>query len=270
MVGLLVPLVVGPGVGVIHPDGASGTVVGTFRHGCYVQVNGDVYAIAGPAVTPGPIHLVLPITPQPAREGLEVWRDGGILGSDEWWIGLSGSRIYAPVVPDPDTVRQATPMLSEMLDRLDVPGDLSSRWPRVRRAVAAGDLLQVRELLEGRGGGLTPTGDDVLAGVLLVGDWCGWDRLVLVRVAESAATTTLSRSFLKWAARGLSLEPVHDLMTYAAADDRPGFDKTVTTISAIGGSSGTALLWGIGLAATQRRSYSSRGSLPARVKLVRN
>lgn len=251
MVGLLVPVVVGSGVGVIHPHGATGTVVGTFRHGCYVQVNGDVYAIAGPAVAPGPIHLVLRATPHPAPEGLKVWRDGGLLCSEEWWIGLSGSRVYAPVMPDPVTVRQGTPMLSEMLERLDVPGDLSSRWPQVRSAVAAGDLLRVRELLEGRGGGLTPTGDDVLAGILLVGDWCGWDRLELVRIAESAATTTLSRSFLKWAARGLSLEPVHDLMMCAAVDDRSGFDKTFTAISAIGGSSGTALLWGIGLAASQ-------------------
>lgn len=251
MVGSLVPAVVGPGVGVIHPDGAVGTVVGTFRHGCYVQVGGDVYAIAGPAVAPGPIHLVLREPPNRASEGLKVWRDGGLLCSDEWWIGLSGSPIYAPVMPDPVTVAQGSGMLSGMLERLEVPGDLSSRWPQVRRAVSAGDLLRVRELLEGRGGGLTPTGDDVLAGILLVRDWCGAERLELVRIAESAATTTLSRSFLKWAARGLSVAPVHDLMVCAAVDDRPGFDKAFSTVSAIGGSSGAALLWGIGLAASE-------------------
>jgi hypothetical protein len=116
--------------------------------------------------------------------------------------------------------------------------------------VAADDHVAARELLEGRGGGLTPTGDDVLAGVLLVHAWRGDDPHVLSEVARSAATTNLSRSFLTWAARGQSVAPVHDLLDRAAVHDPAGFDQAVATVSAIGGSSGVALLWGIELAAT--------------------
>lgn len=231
-----------------HPDGAHGTVVGTFRHGCYVQVKGEVYAVAGPAVAPGPIHLILRQPPHSMPEGLTVWRDGGLLCSTEWRIGLTWASAYSPLMPGPATMRRAAPNLSTMLDRLAVPGDLQSSWPQVRRAVATGDLTRARVLLEGRGGGLTPTGDDVLAGVLLVQAWNGVDRDRLARIAEGAATTNLSRSFLAWAARGQSVAPVHDLVTSAALEDWPGFDAAFTTVSAIGGSSGQALLWGIGLA----------------------
>jgi hypothetical protein len=263
---LLAPVVVGAGVTDAHPDGAYGTVVGTFRHGCYVQSNGDVYAVAGPAVAPGPIHLIVGHPPARSPEGLTVWRDGGLLCSTEWQIDLERAAAYAPLMPGPATLRHAAPNLSAMRSRLAVPEDLRSRWDLVRRAVTAGDLARARELLEGRGGGLTPTGDDVLAGVLLVHAWRGEDRAGLVRIAEAAATTNLSRSFLAWAARGQSLAPVHDLVTNAALDDRPGFDEAVATVSAIGGSSGTALLWGIGLAATAVETFRAAGAVaqPAR------
>ncbi|GAB6984895.1 oxamate carbamoyltransferase subunit AllH family protein [Nocardioides pyridinolyticus] len=245
----LVPVVVGSGVAAAHEDGALGTVVGAFRHGFYVQADGRLYAVAGPSVPPGPIHLILGSPPVSALEGLTVWLDGGLLCSTAWRIALTSAPVYAPVMPGPTTLGTAAPYLGQMLDRLTVPPDLRSSWDQVRQAVAAGDLLRIRALLEGRGGGLTPTGDDVLSGVLLVHAWKGGDRHRLGRVAEEAATTNLSRSFLGWAARGQSIAPVHDLMAHAAQQDVPGFEEAFATVSAIGGSSGIALLWGIGLAA---------------------
>jgi hypothetical protein len=130
--------------------------------------------------------------------------------------------------------------------------------------VAAGDLVASRELLEGRGGGLTPTGDDVLAGVLLVHAWRGEDEEILLRAARDTATTHLSRSFLAWAARGQSVAPVHDLVASAARRDHLAFDDAVGTVSAIGGSSGTALLWGIGLATASVNRARPEAVQPAR------
>jgi hypothetical protein len=256
MAGHLTPVVVGEGVGAAHPDGAHGTVVGTFRHGCYVQVHGDTYAVAGPAVAPGPIHLVLSQAPHPVPEGLAVWRDGGLLRSSEWQIDLSIAPVFTPYRPGRADLHQAAPALAAMLDRLDVPTDLERIWEPVRRAVAARELHASRELLEGRGGGLTPTGDDVLAGLLLVHAWCEDDMDGLVRIAREAATTNLSRAFLGWAARGQSVAPVHDVVVRAARGDLSGFSEAVATVSAIGGSSGTALLWGLGLAATAAATVS--------------
>jgi hypothetical protein len=242
------PLVVGSGVDAAHVEGAHGTVVGTFRHGCYVQVGGDVYAIAGPAVAPGPIHLIVAEPPARVTEGRTVWRDGARLHSSQWQVELGGAALFAPWRPGRAGLHHAAAALGSMLESLAVPADLQRRWHSVRSAVAAGDLVASRELLEGRGGGLTPTGDDVLAGLLLVHAWRGVDEDTLLRVARDTATTNLSRSFLAWAARGQSVAPVHDLVACAARHDRPAFDHAVGTVSAIGGSSGTALLWGIGLA----------------------
>ena len=260
MEGQLAAVVVGAGVAATHPEGAHGTVVGTFRHGCYVQVNRGTYAVAGPAVVPGPIHLIVDHPPPRTPEGLTVWRRDGLLCSTEWQIDLERAAVYAPLMPGPATLRHAAPSLRALPDRLAVPEDLRSRWDQVSRAVAAGDLVVVRELLEGRGGGLTPTGDDVLAGVLLVHAWRGDERGSLAQIAEAAATTNLSRSFLAWASRGQSLAPVHDLVASAALDDRAGFDDAVTTVSGIGASSGTALLWGIALAATAAETFRAAGA----------
>ncbi|MEV5966373.1 DUF2877 domain-containing protein [Kribbella sp. NPDC051952] len=215
-----------------------------------MQVDGEMYAVAGPAVSPGPIHLIVEQFPAHLPEGLAVWRDGGRLRSTDWQIDLTRAAVYAPRLPGPSELQLAAPVLRAMRERLEIPEDLSRYWEPVRRAVAAGELTAARELLEGRGGGLTPTGDDVLAGILLVHAWRGDDPGELAEVAHAAATTNLSRSFLAWAARGQSLAPVHDLVDRAAAGDRFGFDRAAATVSAIGGSSGVALLWGIGLAAT--------------------
>ncbi|GAB3201177.1 hypothetical protein GCM10027062_22590 [Nocardioides hungaricus] len=247
MAARLAALSVGAGVAAAHRDGAHGSVVGTFRHGCYVQVEHGVYAVAGPSVVPGPIHLVVAEPPRPVAEGLAVWRTGDRLRSTGWEVDLGSVPAYAPSQPHGPELLAARPALHRMLGRLAVPDDLASRWDEVRAAVEAGDLGSLRTLLEGRGIGLTPTGDDVLAGVLLVRAWCGDDSAWLRAAAQAAATTRLSRSFLAWAAQGQSLAPVHGLVAAAADDER--FDHLVDTIASIGASSGTALLWGIGLAA---------------------
>ena len=261
MTAYLRPVVVGSGVEAAHADGAHGTVVGTFRHGCYVDVGGELYAIAGPAVAPGPIHLIVAEPPARVTEGSVVWRDGSRLRSSQWQVELGGAAVFAPWRPDRTELHNAADALESMVESLPVPADLQRQWLAVQGAVAAGDLVAAQRLLEGRGGGLTPTGDDVLAGLLLVRAWCGEDEHMLQSVARDTATTTLSKSFLAWAARGQSVAPVHDLIAHAAAHDRPEFDQAVATVSAIGSSSGTALLWGIGLSVSPAQQEGAR---PAR------
>ena len=256
---------VGAGVLAAHRDGAHGSVVGTFRHGCYVQVEGATYAVVGPAVEPGPLHLVVAEQPQGATQGVTVWRDRDRLRSTGWIIDLGSAPVYAPPLPGRPDVLAAAPALGRVLDGLEPPADLAQVWPAVRAAVASGDLVGCRTLLEGRGIGLTPTGDDVLAGLLLIRAWCGADPQRLLDAADGAATTNLSRAFLAWAARGQSLLPVHELMT---TTEPARFDRLVETIWAIGGSSGPALLWGLGLAAAAELSVGPPLS-PARAGAVR-
>ncbi|WP_420798459.1 DUF2877 domain-containing protein [Paraburkholderia hospita] len=123
------------------------------------------------------------------------------------------------------------------------------------------DLHAARQLLQGVGNGLTPTGDDVLAGLVLFVRWAAPQSPVPAEVAHDAATTTLSRTFLAWAARGQSVQPVHDVVeaakhlasatgTTISAVVCDRFERAVAVAASIGGTSGKGMLAGLGLAAS--------------------
>ncbi len=94
--------------------------------------------------------------------------------------------------------------------------------------------------LAGRGAGLTPAGDDLLAGYA-AGLRLFWNRARDAQeVAEAAAvrTTSLSATLLRHAARGELPEPAHDLLE--RGDPEP--------LRRFGHSSGRALLAGLACA----------------------
>src|SRR5437588_64061 len=96
------------------------------------------------------------------------------------------------------------------------------------------------ERLAGRGGGLTPAGDDLLAGyaaglVLFHGDRRAAHAIAL---AAAPRTTALSATLLRHAARGELPEPAHALLEHG--DPNP--------LRTFGHSSGRALLVGLALA----------------------
>lgn len=238
-----------------------GQVVGTFSSGFYVRAEGALFAVAGPRVAAGPIHLVLEGRPPPPRERSIVRLAPDRLCTGSCVIDLSRADGYRPTQPSPARLRTIAPALA----RLDHPGappeDIVPVWAAVRAAVERSALHAARTLLEGLGGGLTPTGDDVLAGLLLFAHWADPESAVPGEVAQQTATTDLSRSFLAWAAAGQSIQPVHDLLDAAelvvssaglasASTAQDQFDHVAADIASVGHSSGQGLLAGLGLAAT--------------------
>jgi hypothetical protein len=129
--------------------------------------------------------------------------------------------------------------------------------------------------LGGRGPGLTPEGDDVLAGLLLVvaaaaqpdadvaadttAPRVGPDasrpdaarradvRDRLAEVAAGVRTTTIASAFLKWAARGQCIAPAHEALADLAVQGAHATTPACDRLTAIGASSGRALLTGIRL-----------------------
>ncbi len=130
-----------------------------------------------------------------------LWIGGGTLEPDAWW--------------DPRPV----PRIRLEVDR---------RWRP--------DAVR----LAGRGSGLTPAGDDVLAGYAAGLTLFHGRCLEAVRIAAVAAprTTTLSATLLRHAARGELPEPAHSLLE--EGDPEP--------LRRFGHSSGCALLLGLALA----------------------
>lgn len=194
----------------------------------------EVLSLVSPHIGPGPFTAVLsaglpdnlsasdPVALHPSNDALSI----GHLSVD-----LARAAVWQP---RPDWTRLQTfdvtqcppselpPAIGDTL-RQALGGLAAGDWPACRAAV---------ERLAGRGEGLTPTGDDVLMGVMY-GLWVwgargDWPQ----RIAETAAphTTTLSAAFLRAAATGEAVRQWHDL-----ANGRP---NAVESILAIGHTSG--------------------------------
>ena len=129
-------------------------------------------------------------------------------------------------------------------------------WLATRAAPPDLTLATAPERLVGRGRGLTPEGDDVLAGAAIgvraLGPAAGMDAAAVDALARGlcpadvgARTTALSATLLRLAAeRGAAPEPAHRLL--GDPGDREG---ALADLRRLGSSTGAAIAAGIALAA---------------------
>lgn len=130
-------------------------------------------------------------------------------------------------------------------------------------AITAGDEARMRDaalLLLGLGPGLTPSGDDLLCGVLaglhVLGTrrpqhnaWAERIGAILREIVEGPSptrTTALSRTLLHWAARGVTAEPLHDVLCTLGSGTKV---RGLSELLGIGHHSGADMLAGALLAA---------------------
>ncbi len=195
-------------------------------------------------------------------------RENAVVGNDRIaWAGPDGPvtvvavRQWAPLRVRPgDPAEGALAELRVLL----APCELGLEQYRLDRLARTADVAAVGGLL-GRGPGLTPSGDDVLAGYLLAAGAFGLEiEQVRQAAAERApqATSALSAQLLRHAARG---EAVRELIDLAAALTHP--DATLSVVTArllqVGHTSGASLAWGALLAGEHAvRRYPSVLSTP--------
>ncbi len=238
------------GAGVLEAarPGFVGQVQGTFDDGFYVSgPSEEIFAVMGPRHWPGPLHLVAGEMVELPAVHERVHVTDGTLVAGPVCVPLDGCRHWAPSLPE--RLKAEPEAWHGLAAGVDV--ELASVWEAVRRDLRRGDLAAVFGRLAGRGAGLTPSGDDVLAGILLV---CAMDpacRGALGRSARSARTTTLSRAYLRWAAAGQSIQPAHALLDAAADGDLDALGRAARSLAAVGATSGRALVAGVALAATE-------------------
>lgn len=195
-----------------------GRVLAVYRRAVYLRGPGGLAAVTTMAAPPGPLHLRRTVLP-PCRVGERVRMDGTTVRGPRWELSLDPPVWVGPLPP---------------------PGLLPDTAPSIDRI--AGHATR----LGGRGPGLTPEGDDVLAGMLLVAaarDADARDRLAAI--AAGVRTTAIASAFLRWAALGQCIAPAHEALADLTTHGARASTSACTRLTAIGASSGRALLAGI-------------------------
>jgi hypothetical protein len=231
--------------------GGTGRVLAWFPRASYVQGPGGLLTHVGPGVHDGPLYLVL------ARD-LPRYEAGAPAALSPAAVELPGCAVAASdatpwrgALPDPDRIGAAAESVADAA----AEGAGAALLPRAgfeaHPLVERGELEGAAAVLAGLGPGLTPSGDDVLGGVLFaLRALSGRDREpLLASVADGVRTNTIARAFLRWAARGQALSPAHDLLEAAVRGDERAAREAARALAAVGESSGAdfalGLRWGM-------------------------
>jgi len=227
---------VGRGARMVTGRPAAGRVVAVYRAAAYLRFPAGLLALTTGSAPPGPLHLRVAVLPTLGPRDA-VRTDAATLRGAGWSISLAAPT-WAGALPAPERLAAVRSGAA--------PGPLAAR-------LAAGGLRGLAAAIGGRGPGLTPSGDDVLAGALLVARALRGAAAEpdLVAVAGSVSTTDVAAAFLQWAARGQCIEPAHQWLDAVADGDAVRAARAQARLDGVGASSGRALLSGLrlGLAA---------------------
>jgi hypothetical protein len=275
----------------IRQEGWSGEILAVHPQSCYlVDEDGAIYAVVEEPLGNGPLNLVVASDTrrsfQPLSAGETARSTGEILMlSDSLDIGLAKAQLWDPkpypaLRSDADGLRRALPTLFETtatrspetsLARLlpylqaeDLPDPLQRvrHFPR-SHALMSGlaeslarrnlrGLKVVTSSMAGLGPGLTPAGDDFLAGVLLAlaltqelrddPQLAGIAGMLL----ETAGPRTgeISAAYLKVAHAGEASERWHRLLGAIAEGQPQALEDTAQVVMQTGETSGADMLAG--------------------------
>lgn len=249
--------------------GGDGVAVAWFPKATYLRMPGGLVALVAPTVLPGPLHVVLD-APLTAAPGARVVRSGTGLLVGQAFVELRGALAWHGLLPSPEEVRRSAGLVVEAASWVAARSILLAHPYRepARRALEllrAGDLVGTAALLGGLGPGLTPAGDDALAGMLLALRALGGagSQARLRSALRAARTTTLSLAFLECAAAGQAVAAVHQLLEAAARHDHATAAAAAGALAEVGASSGADFCYGL-LAA-----LSGGGTRPQTVQVTR-
>lgn len=245
----------------VHAPGTTrGTALAVWPSAVYVQVGDAVL----PVVTSGALRLpTAVVVPEPVGWGVRQGEEVFVGGGDVRFPGLrvQAVRTWRPLRVEPAraVVAAGAALAALVADHPwrgaaeDVVGRLQRGEP-VEPAVAG---------LVGAGPGLTPSGDDLLCGVLLAlrlrGDESAREALWAAVRPRLGATTSLSGSLLTEAAEGYAVPALVRLAGAVAARDGEGALELAAQVAAIGHTSGTDLLAGF-VTAVQEHVGAQGGS----------
>ena len=225
-----------------------------FSQAQHVEIGRELLVIVGPTSPAGPLHLRVDPLPDTAVHAEARLADGRLhVGTDE--VDLRAARPWTP--PPIDGPARPVPLPGAARSALAGEADLLIALAAL---LERGDVEAAAGLLGGLGPGLTPAGDDLLAGIALTLHAFGFSEPRLRAMVETVRTTDLARAYLRWAARGQCIAPAHDLLRAVAGGDDAGVARAERELCSHGASSGADLLLGIDLALRHGPLGDSRGA----------
>lgn len=242
-----------------------GSIAAAFARSAYLDLDGTIIAAVAPELLNGPLNVVLADTLPPfARLAVgspvtgwaeEIRVEGGPA------ISLRGAARWNPHIRPwtPAEMARVTGNLDVLIGRVmvDAPADHLGH-PRIERSLAAvrsallrrsrADLAAAAAGLAGLGGGLTPTGDDVLVGILVAVAGLP-DRTtgaLTAAIVQGAAgrTSRISDAYLQAAALGQASEAWQRLLASLAGHDPEEIIRAGRRVLAFGETSGADMLTG--------------------------
>ena len=228
----------------VAKDG-QGEVIAVFSRASYVAVDATIVALLSTSEASGPLHARIQDPPK-VRLG-----DRAVVLGGRLYIG--GRLVNLPTFCwEPKPLPSGAPiarMLENILKHepvLDLGSSAdSSLATSLERALDRGGIGEACRWVVGRGAGLTPSGDDVAAGLLLAEALLGLgDEATRLAIVADAPTHAISRAFLAWSARGQSIEPLHQLLSACVLQDQRAARSARTDLAAIGHTSGLDLAYG--------------------------
>ncbi|TDE00281.1 DUF2877 domain-containing protein [Jiangella asiatica] len=224
----------------------AGEVVASTRGLLAAVVGGELVSVTGTEAARLPCSVVTVSPPPPARVGAPVTAGGGSIVVDDGVI-VTAVRWWRPRPARlPDAWLAAGRAVRARRPHLDpVVGAAADRLGTALSA--AGDLDHAVRGLLGLGPGLTPAGDDVLAGALVTLAALGEAQRLdtAVRAARPFdRTTAVSAGLFAHAARGLAVPELADLVRALGTADAD-VDGARRALFAVGHTSGAALYLGV-------------------------
>jgi hypothetical protein len=233
---------------VLSTPGA-GRVVAVYQKAAYLRLPAGMMALTTFEAPSGPVHVRSTISFDGLEAGDRVTVAGSLLQAGRVLLDLSSASIWRGPVPTPADLQRGAGLALELVRRTP-----ASALAQAEVGSAFGDgrdgvILGLPAHLGGAGPGLTPAGDDCLAGILFVARvrWGEVAEQMLVDAAVMAQTNDIARMFLIWAARGQSIEPVHRFLTRAVRGDSLGAARALDELMTFGATSGADLALGLRL-----------------------
>ncbi len=281
----LLPVLVAPGL--------RGEVVACHRHAINIEAAGRLVTVASDAAggLPDGINVGSVFAPRDAglAPGMAVIVEGGSLviggivgldlrGATPWSPTLHPISVAAPGLA---ARAAAAALAARPLRGGFTRGPVASEWSFPSRAwtavenltaalrdgAGATEITDAGRSLIGLGPGLTPSGDDLLVGLLAtlhaLGDPRAGDIGASWARAAATGTTAVAASFHRHAAGGAFAERLHDLLVAVLAGPVPGITAAVGLAAAWGATSGADTVLGVTVALGARATDRAAGRIAA-------